>query len=69
MKREERFALFSFFENLIEIGTIYGHFPRLTELVALLKFLYSFLRSQNASFFSNEVLHFLVTYGKKAIEF
>ena len=29
MKREERFALFSFFENLIEIGTIYGHFPRL----------------------------------------
>lgn len=40
-----------------------------TELVALLKFLYSFLRSQNASFFSNEVLHFLVTYGKKAIEF
>ncbi len=24
MKREERFALFSFFENLIEIVTIYG---------------------------------------------
>ena len=29
MKREERFALFSFFENLIEIVTIYGDFRRL----------------------------------------
>ena len=31
MKREERFALFSFFENLIEIVTIYGDFRRLSE--------------------------------------
>ena len=31
MKREERFALFSFFENLIEIVTIYGDFRRLEE--------------------------------------
>ena len=32
MKREERFALFSFFENLIEIATIYGDFRRLSIL-------------------------------------
>ena len=29
MKREERFALFSLFENLIEIVTIYGDLRRL----------------------------------------
>ena len=36
MKREERFALFSFFENLIEIGTIYVQFRRLPEEAPLL---------------------------------
>ena len=35
MKREERFALFSFFENLIEIVTIYGDFRRLMLVVKL----------------------------------
>jgi len=35
MKREERFALFSFFENLSEIVTIYGDFRRLMLVVKL----------------------------------